>query len=156
MKYIFSIFIPFMSWTFASSQIKETDYKEALRIVDVWLNAQRDFDKLPGMSVAIVNDQHIIVSRGYGFADIEKKVPMQPETICSICSISKLFTSVAVMQLWEQGKLRLDDSISALLPDYKLKQQYLETVPITIRSVLTHSSGLPPGSSLSILESAGV
>src|SRR5438477_610357 len=53
------------------------------------------------------------------------------------------FTSVAVMQLWEQGKVRLDDSISALLPAYNLQQQYEETVPITVRSLLTHSSGLP-------------
>ena len=90
-----------------------------------------------------MNDQDIIFSKGYGYADVEKKVPMQPETICSICSISKLFTSVAIMGLWEQGKLRLDDSVSALLPSFDLKQQYSETVPITIRSLLTHSSGLP-------------
>lgn len=47
------------------------------------------------------------------------------------------------MQLWEQGKLRLDDSITSLLPGFNLKQSYTETVPITIRSLLTHSSGLP-------------
>jgi CubicO group peptidase (beta-lactamase class C family) len=143
MRYLFFFFIAFLSCIVANSQAKETDYREALRIIDVWLNAQRDFDKLPGISVAIVNDQKIIFSKGYGFADVEKQVPMQPETICSICSISKLFTSVAVMQLWEQGKLRLDDSISSLLPGFNLKQQYAETVPITIRSLLTHSSGLP-------------
>jgi len=114
-----------------------------LRIIDAWLNGQHDFDNLPGIAVAIVNDQNIIFSKGYGFADVEKKVAMEPETICSICSISKLFTSVAAMQLWEEGKLRLDDSISALLPGYNLKQQYEETVPITVRSLLTHSSGLP-------------
>jgi CubicO group peptidase (beta-lactamase class C family) len=143
MRNLFFFFIIFLSGTAAHAQAKETDYKEALRIIDVWLNAQRDFDRLPGISVAIVKDQNIIFSKGYGFADVEKKVPMQPETICSICSISKLFTSVAAMQLWENGKLRLDDSVNALLPDYSLKQQYTETVPITIRSLLTHSSGLP-------------
>ncbi len=143
MRNLFFFFITFLSYTIASSQTKETNYKEALRIIDVWLNAQRDFDKLPGISVAIVNDQDIIFSKGYGYADVELKVPMQPETICSICSISKLFTSVAVMQLWEQGKLRLDDSISSVLPGFNLKQQYAETIPITIRSLLTHSSGLP-------------
>src|SRR6266567_297790 len=102
MKYLIFVFIAFLSCTAASSQSKEIDYKEALRVIDVWLNAQRDFDKLPGVSVAIVNDQDIIFSKGYGFADVERKVPMQPETVCSICSISKLFTSVAVMQLWEE------------------------------------------------------
>jgi CubicO group peptidase (beta-lactamase class C family) len=143
MRYLFFFLIACLTTNQASSQNRPTDYKEALRIVDVWLGAQRDFDKLPGISVAIVNDQEIIFSKGYGYADVEKKVPMEPETICSICSISKLFTSVAVMQLWEQGKLRLDDSISALVPGYNLKQQYAESLPITVRSLLTHSSGLP-------------
>ncbi len=123
-------------------QAKKTDYSDMLRVIDVWLDAQRDFDKLPGISVAIVHDQDIIFKKGYGYADIDKKIPMRPETFFSICSISKLFTSVAIMKLWEQGSLRLDDSLPALLPDFKVKQQYTETVPITVRSMLTHSSGL--------------
>jgi len=143
MKYFLFIVATLVATTVSNSQTKESDYAEALKIIDVWLDGEHDFDKLPGIAVAIVNDQNIIFSKGYGFADVEKKVPMEPGTICSICSISKLFTSVAVMQLWEQGKLRLDDSISSILPGYNLKQQYEETVPITIRSLLTHSSGLP-------------
>ena len=123
-------------------QNKKTDYAEMINVIDLWLDAQRDFDKLPGISVAVVHDQNIIFKKGYGYADLEKKIPMKPETIFSICSISKLFTSVAIMQLWEQGKLRLDDSLQALLPDYKINQQYTESVPITVRSMLTHSSGL--------------
>ena len=124
------------------AQTPKTDYTEMLSVIDLWLDAQKDFDKLPGISVAIVHDQDIIFKKGYGFADVEKKTPMKPETIFSICSISKLFTSVAVMQLWEQGKLRLDDSMQLLLPDYKINQQFTESVPITIHSMLTHSSGL--------------
>jgi CubicO group peptidase (beta-lactamase class C family) len=124
-------------------QVTKPDYKGLLSIIDRWLDGQRDFDRLPGISVAIVQDQELIFSKGYGYADVEKKIPMTAETICSICSISKLFTSVAVMQLWEQGKIRLDDSIKALLPRFNMKQQYSETVPITVRSLLTHSSGLP-------------
>ena len=142
MRSIFFIFFILIFYS-ASSQIATVNYKEPLRMIDAWLDAQRDFDKLPGISVAIVNDQEIIFSKGYGYADVETKVPMEPETICSICSISKLFTSVALMSLWEQGKVRLDDSISALLPSFNLKQNYQETVAITVRSLLTHSSGLP-------------
>ena len=123
-------------------QNKKTDYGEMLNIIDLWLDAQRDFDQLPGISVAIVQDQDIIFKKGYGYSDLEKKIPMKPESIFSICSISKLFTSVAIMQLWEQHKLRLDDSLQALLPAYKINQQYTETVPITVHSMLTHSSGL--------------
>ena len=142
MRTFFSILF-LLVFYFASSQLKNTNFKEPLRMIDAWLDGERDFDKLPGLSIAIVIDQEIIFSKGYGYANLEMKVPMQPETICSICSISKLFTSVATMKLWEQGKLRLDDSVAALLPSFNLKQVYNETVPITVRSLLTHSSGLP-------------
>lgn len=123
-------------------QIKKADYSDILRVVDLWLDAQRDFDRLPGLSVAIVHDQDIIFKKGYGYADVEKKISMKPETIFSICSISKLFTSIAIMKLWEQGSLRLDDSLAALLPDFTIKQQYPESVPISVHSLLTHSSGI--------------
>lgn len=123
-------------------QTTNEDYTDRLKLINYWLDAQRDFDRLPGLSVAIVLDQNVIFKKGYGYADVEKKIPMKPETICSICSISKLFTSTAIMQLWEQGKLRLDDDLTALLPDYKINQQYAGSLPITIRSLLTHSSGL--------------
>jgi CubicO group peptidase (beta-lactamase class C family) len=125
------------------SQVKKVDYSEMIPIIDVWLEGQKDYDRLPGLSVAIVQDQEVIFSKGYGYADVEKKVPMSPETICSICSISKLFTAVAVMQLWEKGRISLDDSLAALLPDFNIKQRHAESVPITVRSLLTHSSGLP-------------
>ncbi|HYF29512.1 MAG TPA: serine hydrolase domain-containing protein [Chitinophagaceae bacterium] len=126
----------------ATAQTTRPDYSDALRLIDVWLDAQKDFARVPGISVAIVQNQDIIFKKGYGFADVERKVPMKPETLFSICSISKLFTSIAIMQLWEQGKLRLDDSLQALLPDYMIRQRYAQTVPITVQSLLTHSSGL--------------
>jgi len=119
------------------------DYSEALRLINVWLEAQRDYEQLPGMSAAIVDNQEVIFAEGYGLADLEKKVKTTPTTIYSICSISKLFTSVAIMQLRDAGKLRLDDEVSEHLPWFNIKQQYPESGPITIRSILTHSSGLP-------------
>jgi CubicO group peptidase (beta-lactamase class C family) len=131
------------SFGLGAQTIKKPDYREALILIDKWLDGQRDFDHLPGIAVSIVKDQQIIWSKGYGYANLDKRIPMDPQTICSICSISKLFTSIAVMQLVEEGKLRLDDSINAVLPAYSLQQQYAESGPITIRSLLTHSSGLP-------------
>ena len=133
------IFTPYL---FSNDQPK-SDFSEALRLIDAWLEAQRDYDHLPGLSVAIVVDQELLWSKGYGMADLEKKVPASPKTIYSICSISKLFTSVAMMQLRDAGKLRLDDLVSDHLPWFNIKQQYPDSGPITIRSLLTHSSGLP-------------
>lgn len=128
--------------TFSEEKAK-ADFSEAIRLIDTWLEAQRDYDNLPGISVAIVTDQEILWSKGYGMADLEKEVTSSPSTIYSICSISKLFTSVAIMQLRDAGKLRLEDLVADHLSWFNLQQQFPDTGPITIRSVLTHSSGLP-------------
>jgi CubicO group peptidase (beta-lactamase class C family) len=119
------------------------DYEQTFAIVDQWLEAMKDFDRLPGMTVCVVKDQEILFSKGYGYADVDRKLPMDASAVFSICSISKLFTSVAIMQLAEQGKLHLDDSIAAVLPSYNLPQQFNGSGPVTIRSILTHSSGIP-------------
>lgn len=116
---------------------------EAKKVMEIWLAAQRDYDNLPGISVALVKDQEIVWSHGFGWADEEIRTPARADTKYSICSISKLFTSVAIMQLYERGKLRLDDEIKDLLPWFDLRQQFEDSGPITIRSLLTHSSGLP-------------
>jgi CubicO group peptidase (beta-lactamase class C family) len=116
---------------------------DALGYIDAWLEAQQAYDHLPGISVGIVKDQELIWSKGYGFSDIKKNIPATPGTLYSICSITKLFTSIAIMQLYEQGKLRLDDSLSSILPERNIRQQYKDSGPITIRNLLTHSSGLP-------------
>lgn len=116
---------------------------DALMFIDAWLEAQQVYDRLPGISVGIVKDQELIWSKGYGVSDLKKKNPATTETLYSICSITKLFTSIAIMQLYERGKLRLDDSLSTLLPDRNIRQQFNDSGPITIRSLLTHSSGLP-------------
>ena len=124
-------------------KIEKPDLSEAFRMIDVWLEAQKDFDQLPGISVGIVDDQELIYARGFGQANPEQGVECAANTIYSICSISKLFTAVAIMKLYDEGKLRLDDRIEELLPWFDLKQQYEGSGPITVRSLLTHSSGLP-------------
>jgi len=126
-----------------SEEKTKPDFSEAIRLIDTWLEAQRDYDNLPGISVAIVTDQEILWSKAYGMADLEKEVSSSPSTIYSICSISKLFTSVAIMKLRDAGKLRLEDLVADHLPWFNLQQQFPDTGPITIRSVLTHSSGIP-------------
>jgi CubicO group peptidase (beta-lactamase class C family) len=127
----------------AIAQEKPKDYSDAVKLIDVWLDAQKDYDNLPAIIASIVADQELIWSGAFGMANIEGNVKAKPKTLCSICSISKLFTSVAIMKLYDEGQLRLDDKIEDLLPWYNLKQQYSESGPITIRNLLSHSSGLP-------------
>ena len=93
--------------------------------------------------MGIVHDQNIVWSHGFGFADRERRVEATAKTIYSICSISKLFTSIAVMQIRDQGRLDLGDSPNQHLPWFDIDQTYPDHAPITIRGMLTHSSGLP-------------
>ncbi|HYD81184.1 MAG TPA: serine hydrolase [Paucimonas sp.] len=127
----------------AAAPHPKTQYRDALRLIDLWLDAQQAYDRIPGLSAGVVAGDDLIWSKGYGTIDIKGKVPAASDTIYSVCSISKLFTSVAVMQLWEQGKLRLDDDIGAVLPDFAIRRTAPDGAPLTIRSLLTHSSGLP-------------
>ena len=115
----------------------------ARNLLEIWAEAQRDYEDVPGLSLAVVHDQEIIWSGGYGYANRERAVSATSTTIYSICSISKLFTSIGVMQLRDQGKLHLDDPVAEHLPWFDIQEAYPEAPPITIQSLLTHSSGLP-------------
>jgi CubicO group peptidase (beta-lactamase class C family) len=116
---------------------------EALRLADLWLDGVQAYDHVPTISVGVVKGDKLVWAKGYGTIDRDHKVPASPTTIYSICSISKLFTSVALMQQWEQGKVRLDEPISTYLPWAKLKPTDEDSVPITLRAILSHSAGLP-------------
>ena len=133
------------SLVFCTGMAQDTikDYSEAFTLMNVWLDAQKDYEQLPGISAAVIEDQKVLWSGAFGKANKEQNLAMTPETLCSICSISKLFTSVAIMKLYDEGKLRLDDPVNTLLPSYNLKQQFADSGPVTVRSLLTHSSGLP-------------
>lgn len=116
---------------------------EALRLVDAWLDSVQVYGRIPSVSAGVVVGDNLVWSKGYGTLDADHKVPAQPDTIYSICSISKLFTSVSLMQQWEQGKVRLDEPITTYLPWAKLKTTDEESVPVTLRGMLSHSAGLP-------------
>jgi len=114
-----------------------------LALAESWLAAQRAYDRVPGLSAAIVHDQDLLWSGASGFADLDSQRPASVDTIYGICSISKLFTGVAVMQLRDQGKVQLDDPVSTLLPWFNLQQGFDGSPEITLRNLLTHTSGLP-------------
>ncbi len=117
--------------------------EEALRLIDLWLDSVQAYDRLPSLTAAVVQSDRIVWANGYGFADRAKKVRATPATLYSICSISKLFTSVALMREWEAGKVRLDEPVATYLPWAKLAPSSGDSVPITVRGILTHSAGLP-------------
>ena len=102
-------------------------------------------NELPGAALAVAKDGRLVYARGFGYADVEEKQPVQPESLFRIASISKPFTAVATLQLVEQGKLGLNDSVFGLLPhkphlaegdsiDLRLGQ-------VTIAHLLRHQGG---------------
>lgn len=115
----------------------------ALALLDRWIDAHQAYQRIPGISVGVVLDQEMIWQRGYGYANVAERIPADADTLYSICSISKLFTSIAVMQQRDAGRLRLDDPVAEHLEYFDLEQRFADSGPITVRSLLTHSSGLP-------------
>jgi len=91
----------------------------------------------PGCAVAVVRNDSILFAKGYGMANLEYNIPIEPGTIFHMASVSKQFTAFAIVLLAKQGKLQLDDDIHKYLswfPDLKEK--------ITIRNLLNHTSGI--------------
>ncbi|MBP1766506.1 MAG: putative beta-lactamase class penicillin binding protein [Candidatus Aminicenantes bacterium] len=113
------------------------------RLLEKWIEAQMEYRGLPGLSIGIVFDQNLIWAKGYGRVDLEKKTSASPSSIYRIASITKLFTTTALMQLRDQGKLRLDDPVSKYLPWFAIKNTFPDAPPITIEHLITHTSGLP-------------
>ena len=116
---------------------------EALRLIDAWLDSVQVYNRLPALSAAIVQGDRIVWANGYGTIDAARKVPATASTIYSICSISKLFTAVALMREWETGKVKLDEPVATYLPWATVKPTAEDSVPVTVRGLLTHSAGLP-------------
>jgi CubicO group peptidase (beta-lactamase class C family) len=115
----------------------------ALNLAAVWLDAHRDFTGLPGVSAGVVLGEELVWSGAFGLANVEAGTPASADTIYSICSISKLFTAIACMQLRDQGKLSLSDPVAQHLDWFALEESVPDQRPITIEMLLTHSAGLP-------------
>ena len=115
----------------------------AVELARVWLEAQRAYERVPGVSAAVVHDQEVLWIGGFGHADLAERRPATADTIYSICSISKLFTSLAVLQLRDAGKLRLDDPVGKHLSWFAIKRTDPDGPEVTVEGLLTHASGLP-------------
>jgi CubicO group peptidase (beta-lactamase class C family) len=118
------------------------DVQAAERLFSAWLEGQIAYRGLPGVAVGVVQDQQLVWSKGFGFADIAAKKPMTADTRFRIASNSKIFAAIAILQLREQGKLRLDDPVAKHLPWFTMKPAGPDDGPITIEQLLSHSSGL--------------
>ena len=145
-KYILIVIMTFLSCEINEKsddkiQFNEHDYSEAYQLIEYWLEAQKDYEKLPGLTAIITDKNKTRWAGSYGLSDGVN--PMNIESTFSICSISKLFTSVALMQLVEDGKLNLDDRIQDVLPWFDIQNDFINSPDLTVKSIMSHSSGLP-------------
>ncbi|MEA3538980.1 MAG: serine hydrolase domain-containing protein [Pseudomonadota bacterium] len=111
--------------------------------VDAWLDGLMPYalarGAVAGAVVVVVKDGQVLTQRGYGYSDVEKRTPVDPEkTLFRPGSVSKLFTWTAVMQLVQEGKLDLDTDVNTYL-DFKIPPR--DGKPITLRNIMTHTSG---------------
>ncbi len=91
----------------------------------------------PGCAVLVAKEGQIIYKKAFGSADVELNLPLSPDLVFKLASITKQFTAIAVLQLVEQGKISLQDSLQRYVPDFPSKGQ-----TITIENLLTHTSGI--------------
>ncbi len=128
------------------SKAMEKDYTRAItsakRVLNAWLPYKIQYDRIPGLSVGIVHNGTLVYQKGFGYADLEKKIPATANTSYRIASISKTFTAVAIMQLVEKGKIRLDDTVQHYLPWFRAKSKDGDAANITIRQLLSHTAGV--------------
>jgi CubicO group peptidase (beta-lactamase class C family) len=129
-------------------------------IDDLNLKATIDqvLDRWPcaGLTVAVVADGNIVWFHGHGLADVAAKTPIAEDTVFRIGSITKTFTAVAVMQLWEQGLLDLDAPANDYLHTFRLVPAEPNFRPATVRHLLTHTAGVGYWRRLSDLLQPGV
>ena len=116
--------------------VGQTTTRQVVARIDSYMNAAVKFEKFSG-SILIARNGVPIVTRSYGMANQELKVPNTPRTLFQLGSVSKQFTAMAIMQLKERGKLNVNDPICRFLDDCPPAWK-----PITIHQLLTHTSGI--------------
>ena len=105
----------------------------------------------PGITVIVAKDGQVVFRKAYGMANLELGVPMKPEMVFEIGSITKQFTAVSILMLEEEGKLSLDDDITEFIEDYPTHGH-----TITIDHLLTHTSGIKSYTSIEGIMEKGI
>lgn len=117
--------------------------KRLIKSSDEFFNKNLQQNKsIVGISAAIIVNDSVIWSNGFGYADKMNKVPMTANTVVNIGSITKTFTSLSVMQLQQKGLLKINNPLNNYLTDFRPKTKNIDIKNITVKSVLIHTSGI--------------
>lgn len=105
--------------------------------VDDLVKSAMERQKIPGIALAVVRDGQVVKLQGYGLANVENAVAIQPDTMFQLASVTKQFIATSLLLLVEEGKLSLDDKVGKFLPEAPATWK-----DITVRHLLNHTSGL--------------
>jgi CubicO group peptidase (beta-lactamase class C family) len=125
----------------ATASVSPAQNAARLKAIEKAVEARRLELGVPGLSLAIVTQDQIIFSKGFGLRDTARKLPVTPDTLFAIGSTTKAFTAMATVMSADQGKLSLEDSPKRFLPFFKLRDAEADSA-VTIRDLLCHRTGL--------------
>jgi CubicO group peptidase (beta-lactamase class C family) len=125
-----------------SANRAEVDYGPVISKVHDAAQQELERGILTGVSIALVDEDHLVMADGFGWADKQQQKPAAATTVYRVGSISKLFTAVAAMQLVEQGKLDIDAPVSDALSEFRIVLPFEESVQPTLRQMMCHRSGM--------------
>jgi CubicO group peptidase (beta-lactamase class C family) len=122
---------------------KPSDLRRGIEQVDALAAAEFARDNVGGIIIGVVSGKELVWTKSYGYADVGRKVPAAEDTIYRIGSITKQFTALMLLQLAEQGKVRLSDPVEKYLPEVNRLQKRFAGAPlITLIQLATHTAGL--------------
>lgn len=119
------------------------DYAASTDYFSSFIQREMKNSQFTGLSVALVDDQNVVWSEGFGYSDKANNTEATAQTQYQAGSVSKLFTALAVMQLHEKGELTLEQSLVKAVPDLALQSRFGSIEDITLRDTLTHHAGIP-------------
>ena len=138
MKKYFLLFVYiFSSYLFSQPSVTKVDQKE----LDEFITAIMKEWKVPGLSIAIVKNDSVVMLKGYGYRDVENKKPVTTKTLFGIASCSKAFTCAGLGILVDREKLTFEKNVKEIIPEFELTDKYAGD-NITVRDLVTHQSGL--------------
>lgn len=163
----FIMFISIFTVSYASTLELQPDTPQSAQMlqqpldeIDAAIEQSMGKREMPGAVVLVARNGKLVKHDAYGYAarytdadftEMEEPVAMQKDTIFDIASMSKLFTATAVMQLWDQGKFELDESVANYIPEFATTGKE----DVTIRQLLTHTSGFRPSPATSLYKIDG-
>ena len=119
-----------------------TNFEQAFKRLDQFIEQKMKATNVPGMAVAVTDREKLLRVSTYGFADVAAQIPVTPEMLFEIGSIGKSFTSIALLQLREEGRLDLHEPVTRYLPWFEVQSEY---EPITPHHLMSHTAGITMG-----------